>query len=209
MLVLGRKSTGVGINPTVVARAMEQHMMKKSLDRSALTLTAMAALASNAEAHTGFGAAHDILSGLVHPLTGPDHIAAMIAVGILAARLGGRALWLVPGTFLLMMAVGGVAAILGLQVPMIEIGIMASVLVLGMAAVLRINISVSLAAGLAGFFAVFHGVAHAVEMPVDASGITYATGFICATALLHATGIAAARIATKVRQRQFRLSPAP
>ena len=113
----------------------------------------------------------------------------MVAVGLFAARIGGKALWLVPGAFVAMMAAGGFLGISGIEVPFAEIGIAASVIVLGAAVALQANLSTVAAMALAGFFAVFHGHAHGAEMPTAASGVTYALGFILSTALLHGAGV--------------------
>lgn len=141
-------------------------------------------------AHPGPGEATGFVHGFMHPVGGLDHVLAMVAVGLLAAHLGGRSLWLVPAAFMTAMAAGGALGMAGVAVPYAEAGIMLSIVVLGLAAVLRIGMPVSVAMALAGFFAIFHGYAHGAEMPAGASGITYAAGFLAATALLHAAGIA-------------------
>lgn len=115
---------------------------------------------------------------------------AMIAVGMLAAVLGGRALWAVPAAFMTMMAVGAAMAIGEVNLPFVELGISLSVVALGLAVALRLPLPMA-AMGLVGFFAVFHGYAHAAEMPIDASGASYAAGFLAATGILHLAGIAA------------------
>jgi urease accessory protein len=141
-----------------------------------------------ASAHPG----HDsisLVSGFMHPLGGIDHIIAMVAVGLLAARLGGRGLWLVPASFVAAMAAAGLAASLGVQLPYVETGIAVSVLVLGAIVAFRVAMPVAVAVGLVAFFAVFHGFAHGVEMPETASGLLYGLGFVTATALLHGFGI--------------------
>ena len=136
--------------------------------------------------HDAGGFAH----GLVHPLGGLDHVLAMVAVGLYAALLGGRALWLVPGTFVGVTALGGAVGAAGYPLPFVEIGIALSVLVLGLTVALHINLPTLAAMALVGFFAIFHGHAHGAEMPPDASGTAYAVGFMLATALLHCTGVA-------------------
>ena len=150
---------------------------------AALTLIPTAALA-----HPGH--AHGLVQGFAHPLGGIDHILAMVAVGIFAWQLGGRALWLVPASFVLMMAVGGALGTAGVAVPFVEAGIIASVIVLGAAVALRVKTPVAVAVAMVAAFAVFHGHAHGTEMPLDASGALYAAGFMLATALLHMGGIA-------------------
>ncbi|MGE0213876.1 MAG: HupE/UreJ family protein [Parvibaculaceae bacterium] len=157
--------------------------------RAAAALLAVALLPASAFAHTGVGDTGGFAHGFLHPVGGLDHILAMVAVGMFAAHLGGRALWLVPAAFVLMMAVGGAAGVFGVALPFVEIGITASVLVLGLAVAFRWSLPVAAAMALVGFFAVFHGHAHGAEMPVDASGLSYGLGFMLATALLHAVGL--------------------
>jgi urease accessory protein len=155
----------------------------------ALTAATAILLPTAASAHTGAGSAVGFVHGFVHPVSGIDHVLAMIAVGIFAANLGGRALWAVPATFVSVMALGGALGMAGIAVPFVEAGIAASVVVLGLAVALRWQWPVAAAMALVGSFAVFHGHAHGAEMPVDASGFEYAAGFMIATALLHAVGI--------------------
>ncbi len=155
-----------------------------------IALAGVAALVPTvAWAHVGADAASDFMHGFGHPLTGIDHILAMVAVGMFAANLGGRAPWAVPLTFVGVMAVGGALGIAGIEIPFVEAGIAISVIVLGAAVALRWTWSVVGAMALAGAFAIFHGCAHGSEMPVDASGLEYALGFMLATALLHVVGI--------------------
>jgi urease accessory protein len=142
-----------------------------------------------AEAHVGHGEVDGIVHGFMHPIGGLDHMLAMIAVGLLAALIGGRALWMIPAAFMVMMAAGAGLAMAGVEVPFIELGISASVVALGVAVALQIPLPIVAAMAVAGFFAVFHGAAHGAEMPVDASGASYAAGFLAATALLHLGGI--------------------
>ena len=113
----------------------------------------------------------------------------MVAVGAFAARLGGRALWIVPTAFVAMMAVGGLVGMEGIQLPFVETGIALSVVVLGLAVAFQWKLPVAAASALVGLFAIFHGHAHGSEMPVDASGVAYAVGFMLATASLHVAGI--------------------
>lgn len=156
-------------------------------------LAALLALSpSLAFAHPGHGDTVGFSHGFLHPIGGLDHVLAMVAVGIFAANLGGRALWAVPATFVALMAVGGAFGMYGVAVPFVEIGIAASVIVLGGAVALGWkNWPLGAAMALVGFFAVFHGHAHGAEMPADASALTYAAGFMLATTLLHIAGIGA------------------
>ena len=143
---------------------------------------------ATASAHPGHGAA-GLVHGFMHPLGGFDHIIAMLAVGMLAARLGGRALWLVPASFVTAMTVAGFASSTGVALPYAETGIAVSVVALGAVAAFWIAMPVAAAMGLVGFFAVFHGYAHGLEMPETASGLAYGAGFVAATAMLHGVGI--------------------
>ncbi|MGA9046387.1 HupE/UreJ family protein [Sulfuricurvum sp.] len=138
-------------------------------------------------AHTGTGSVSGFGAGFSHPVGGADHILAMIAVGLWAAQMGGRALWAVPLSFVLMMVAG---AAMGIQVPFIEEGILASVLVLGGLIGFGVKMPVMFSSAIVGLFAIFHGTAHGAEMPLNAGGVEYAAGFVLATALLHIGGIA-------------------
>jgi urease accessory protein len=149
------------------------------------------------QAHPLHGESRSFASGLSHPLHGWDHILAMVAVGLWAAQLGGRALWLVPAAFVSLMTMGGILGALGVPVPGVEAGILASVLVLGLliAAAARLPLAASL--GLVGLFAIFHGHAHGTEIPAAASGIPYGLGFVAATAMLHGCGMGLGLLARK------------
>jgi urease accessory protein len=145
--------------------------------------------ATSAEAHVGVGDTHGFVHGFAHPIGGIDHVLAMVAVGLFAAQLGGRALWLVPLAFVSMMGIGGALGVAGIGLPFVEIGIGLSVAVLGVVVAAEAHLPTAAAIALAGLFAVFHGHAHGTEMPETMSGLTYGLGFILATAALHATGI--------------------
>src|SRR5499433_2092487 len=142
-----------------------------------------------ASAHIGTGDTHGFAHGFLHPLSGMDHALAMVAVGLFAAFLGGRALWLVPLSFVSVMALAGIAASAGIKLPFAEIGIGMSIVVLGLAVAFQLSVPTLVAMGLVGFFAIFHGYAHGIEMPQGVSGLFYGAGFICATTLLHAMGV--------------------
>ena len=127
-------------------------------------------------------------AGFVHPFTGLDHLLAMLAVGLWAAQLGGRWIWAVPLAFVGSMALGGALGFAGVRLPFVEPMIAASVLVLGLLVAMRVQLRWS-ALALVGVFAVFHGIAHAIEMPPEGLRIVYVGGFVLATALLHAAGV--------------------
>jgi len=144
---------------------------------------------SLAQAHISPDHTSGAVSGLSHPLLGLDHILAMLAVGLWAAQLGGRATWLVPATFVSLMTVGGALGMTGFALPFVEEGVLVSVLMLGVliAAAARLPLAVSMA--VVGLFAIFHGHAHGTEMQLGPSGLGYGLGFILTTAGLHACGI--------------------
>ena len=152
-----------------------------------LTLVPTAAFA-----HSGHGDVGGLIHGFLHPLGGLDHVLAMVAVGVLAFVLGGRALLLVPLAFVAAMIVGFLVGIGGVGVPFAELGIGVSSIAIAAAAAWGKPMHAGAAMSLVGVFASFHGYAHGAEMPAGAEGLEYALGFILATALLHASGIATA-----------------
>lgn len=145
---------------------------------------------SYASAHIEGGQAIGFITGLMHPLSGLDHVLAMIAVGIWGAQLGNPALWILPVTFPMVMAMGAMMGMLGISLPGIEIGIALSAVLLGTMVVGEIRPKIFVAALLVGFFAIFHGHAHGTELPAGQSGMLYSMGFVVATGFLHAGGIA-------------------
>lgn len=147
-------------------------------------------LAAPAAAHSEGGLAGGFASGFLHPVGGPDHVVAMVAVGLWGAFLGAPSIWLLPVTFPLVMAVGGALGVLGLPLPMVEEGIAASALVLGLMVALAVRPPLWVAAVIVGFFALFHGHAHGTELPEAADAVAYSVGFVIATGLLHLAGIA-------------------
>lgn len=157
--------------------------------RVATSMLLMLAMAVPAMAHTGEELAGGFAGGFLHPLLGPDHIAAMLAVGLWGAFLGAPAIFLLPIVFPLVMAVGGVLGILGVPLPGIEIGIAVSAIVLGLMVALAAKPHIAVAAILVGAFAIFHGHAHGTELPDGANALAYALGFVIATGLLHLAGI--------------------
>lgn len=160
------------------------NIRKISAGIAALALTPGAALA-----HDGHGAG--FAAGLVHPLTGADHLLAMVAVGLWAAGLGGRAVWALPGAFVGALAAGAVAGVAGLALPGVEPGILASVMVLGALAALAVRMPMGVAvAGVAGF-GLLHGLAHGAE--VTGSFAPYAVGFTLTSLALHLAGLGLGR----------------
>ncbi len=156
--------------------------------RLIMTITLMLA-PSVAFAHPGHGESGSLLAGVMHPFSGIDHLLALTAVGLIAAHLGGRALWAVPATFVAVMAVGGIFGVTGVSLPFAEIAIALSVLVFGLVILTGMSPSVLAAMALVGVFAIFHGYAHGAEMPINGSEVLYGIGFVAATALLHGFGI--------------------
>ncbi|MBS0250043.1 MAG: HupE/UreJ family protein [Proteobacteria bacterium] len=147
--------------------------------------------AGPAFAHVGVGPVDTFSHGFMHPLSGIDHVLAMVAVGLFAANLGGAALWLVPSAFVSTMIFGGALGYYGWPLPMVEEGVGASVVVMGLAIAFGVRLPTIAAMALVGLFALFHGHAHGSEgMGLGVAFLPYAAGFVCATALLHIAGIA-------------------
>jgi urease accessory protein len=169
--------------------------------RIAAVAAVLLSLSGTALAHTGHGDTSGFAHGFSHPLGGIDHMLAMMGVGLYAALLGGRPLWLVPATFVGVMGLGGVVGAAGYALPYVEIAIALSVIVLGSAVALRLSLPTLGAMALVGLFAIFHGYAHGTEMPPDASGYAYAAGFLLVTALLHLAGIAVGMLAASLADR--------
>ena len=141
------------------------------------------------EAHTETGTVGGFVAGFLHPLTGLDHIAAMVAVGLWGAYLGAPAMWLLPVIFPMVMAFGGALGVLGVPLPGVETCIALSGIMLGLAVAFAARPPLWVAGVLVGFFAIFHGHAHGTELPHAANAFTYAVGFVVATGLLHLSGI--------------------
>ena len=140
-------------------------------------------------AHTKGGETVGVVSGLLHPVSGPDHVLAMLAVGMWGAQLGAPAIWILPVTFPMVMAFGGMLGLMGLKLPGAEIGIALSAVALGFVVVREARPRLWVAAVLVGFFAIFHGHAHGTELPAGADALLYSIGFVVATGCLHLTGI--------------------
>src|SRR5436305_623300 len=153
-------------------------------------LLALALLASPALAHSETGVAIDFAGGFAHPIFGPDHVVAMVAVGLWGTFLGAPAIWLLPVVFPLVMAMAGALGVLGMPLPGVEIGIAVSAIALGVMVALAATPPIWIAAVMVGAFAVFHGHAHGTELPIGADAIAYSIGFVVATGMLHLTGIA-------------------
>lgn len=179
--------------------------------KSTFAIASVLALAATpALAHPGFVGSSGMAAGIAHPLSGLDHILAMFAVGILAAQAGGRYLWAIPATFVSMMVVGGAAGMGGVALPMVEQGIIGSVILLGLVIAAGSRVPATAALVLTAAAAIFHGHAHGTEIPLGTGGLEYAAGFVISTALLHASGIGAvlavSRSATAMGQMVPRLA---
>jgi urease accessory protein len=133
--------------------------------------------------HAGF------LVGLLHPALGLDHLLAMLSVGILSAQIGGRAMWSVPLTFVVVMTIGSIMGGHNIPIPLVESGIALSVIALGIALAADKNMATAWAMLFVSFFAIFHGHAHGTEMPDVGNPITYGIGFILGTAIIHLAGV--------------------
>ncbi|OWV91738.1 Ni/Fe hydrogenase [Rhizobium sp. N122] len=164
-------------------------MRDGSIRNTGLVVTALLLSAGVAEAHVGTGGASGLAAGFLHPITGLDHVVAMIAVGLWGAQLGKPAIWLLPIGFPLVMAFGGLLGLLGLSLSGVEIGIALSGILLGAAVLAEIRPPLVAAAILVGVFAIFHGYAHGAELPPGENALFFSLGFVIATGLLHATGI--------------------
>ena len=154
-----------------------------------IALIAAALAPAIAFAHEETGQAAGFLAGLLHPVTGVDHVLAMISVGLWGAVLGPPAIWVLPVAFPLVMALGGLMGLLGIPLPGVEIGIALSAIVLGTMVLAEARPPIWLAALIVAVFAVFHGHAHGRELPEGTSALLYSLGFVIATGLLHAVGI--------------------
>ena len=157
---------------------------------AAATLPALVASSVPVHAHVQTGEASGFLTGVGHPVSGLDHVVAMIAVGLWGAQLGAPALWLLPVTFPMMMALGGLVGLLGVPLPGLEVGIAASAVVLGLVVMFALRPPLAVAVALVAVFAIFHGHAHGTELPPAQSALLYSMGFVVATGCLHGVGIA-------------------
>jgi urease accessory protein len=167
--------------------------MTSTLRRAHFRILAVLALVMQfsqvAEAHIRKGEASGFLSGVRHPISGLDHVLAMITVGLWGAQLGAPAIWVLPVAFPMVMALGGMIGLLGIPLPGTEYGIAASMILLGGVVLLELKPPLWAAALLVSFFAIFHGHAHGTELPPDQDGLLYSMGFVCATGCLHGIGV--------------------
>lgn len=176
--------------------------LKKIFAMAALLLTPALAFAHPGHDESG------LLAGISHPLSGIDHLLAMLAVGLWAAQQKGAARWALPVTFVGTMLIGGLLGFEGFALPELESGIAASVFALGLAVALAVRPPLMVAVGATAAFALFHGVAHGLELPEMSSPWAYAAGFVAATAALHAAGYAVVRFLPKAASPLVRVAGA-
>jgi urease accessory protein len=160
------------------------------IDRRIAILLMLAMESQLAFAHTQKGEAVGFLTGFRHPISGLDHVLAMIAVGLWGAQLGNPAIWVLPVAFPMVMAFGGMLALMGVPLPGTEYGIAISAILLGACVLFEFRPPLPVAAILVAFFAIFHGHAHGTELPPGQSALLYSIGFVIATGCLHGVGIA-------------------
>ncbi|MBL0372037.1 HupE/UreJ family protein [Rhizobium sp. KVB221] len=156
--------------------------------RILISLGIFPATAVSAFAHLDPTEHGSLLAGLTHPLSGADHLLAMVAVGLWAAQVGGKARWVIPSAFVSVMAVGFALALAGALLPFVEPAILASVVGLGLLVALAVRLPLASSATIVGAFALFHGYAHGGELGTAAAA-RFGTGFVIATGILHAVGI--------------------
>ncbi len=172
--------------------------VKSSIRTTIYALGIIALSAGSAYAHPGHpGSMMSFGSGFSHPFSGLDHLLAMVAVGLWAAQNKRSALWMLPLAFPLMMVIGALLAMNGLNLPAVETGIAASVAVLGLLIAFAVKLPLWASTTVVSIFAIFHGYAHGSELPHGSSAALYGAGFLLATALLHAAGVAIGAVADK------------
>lgn len=165
-------------------------MSRFSWTRRLVAGTLIVAVALPVAAHVGHGSASSgFYGGFLHPVTGVDHLVAMVAVGLWGAQLASPALWLLPVTFPLVMAVGAFAGLLGFPLPGVEMGVALSGVALGILVAARARLPLWLAMVVVGVFGLLHGHAHGTAMPLAGSPLAFGAGFVLATGLLHLSGI--------------------
>lgn len=175
------------VNPC--RKFLPEHSGAAAMRALASALIAVFVVCEPAFAHVEEGSANGLVSGLLHPIMGPDHLVAMVAVGMWGAQLGAPAIWVLPIVFPVVMAVGGLLGVFGVPLPFIEVGIAVSALLLGLAVAASFRAGLVVTAVLVGVFAIFHGHAHGTELPSSANALSYGIGFVISTGLLHLAGI--------------------
>ncbi|WP_031433346.1 HupE/UreJ family protein [Methylomarinum vadi] len=163
--------------------------MRKVIISRYFSILVLSVISTSALAHTGIASIHGFTDGLVHPWLGMDHLLVMVVIGLWAAKSGGRTFWLLPGAFLSAMVAGAWLSFAGIAVSGAETWVAFSVLALGLLLTLNKRLPTVLATGLVAAFALGHGYVHAAEIGAEADAMTYALGFLTATAVLHALGM--------------------
>jgi urease accessory protein len=171
------------------AHAMKNSIQQAGATRRSFLISFLLLYPLTVFAHQRGGETIGFTSGFWHPISGLDHILAMVAVGMWGAQLGAPAMWVLPVVFPMVMALGGMMGLMGIQLPGIEFCIALSALALGFAVCREARPKLWIAAIVVGVFAIAHGHAHGTELPLGASGVLYSIGFVIATGLLHAIGI--------------------
>jgi urease accessory protein len=169
--------------------SMKNLIQPAGAPRRSLLILGLLLCPLTAFAHQRGGEVIGFASGFWHPISGIDHILAMVAVGMWGAQLGAPAIWVLPVVFPMVMAVGGTMGLMGFKLPGIELCIALSALALGIAVFGEARPKLWISAAIVGVFAIAHGHAHGTELPQGASGVLYSIGFVMATGLLHALGI--------------------
>ncbi|MBS9777546.1 MAG: HupE/UreJ family protein [Gammaproteobacteria bacterium] len=176
-------------------------MFNKLYLKNILVFFAVFCTCSSAFAHGVQGGG--LVNGLVHPVFGIDHLLAMIAIGILSVKNGGKAVFQVPLAFVVFMLIGGVLGMKDISFPPVELGIAASVIILGAMISLPKKLPVALVLLCSGIFGIFHGYAHGAEMPSVAEPLLYAAGFLISTAGLHVAGVLIGMVAKAIPGGEF------
>jgi len=159
-----------------------------------------------ASAHTGLMQTPGMLQGFMHPFSGIDHLLAMLAIGIWAVQLGGMNTWLLPLTFIGIMAASSLLGMAGFNGAYVEAGILFSCVLLAVFITRSTQFSSPVSVLFVACFALFHGISHGGEMSSDLDGFFYMAGFVGATALLHALGIACGMLCRLRSSEQYILS---
>jgi len=171
------------------ANQRRQFSSPRADPRAAVVALMLVTTATPLLAHEQGGQALGFWTGLQHPVSGFDHVLAMVSVGVWGAQLGTPAVWMLPVAFPVVMAFGGFLGLVGVQIPGVEIGIALSAVLLGAVVTLEARPPLVAAAALVSLFAIFHGHAHGTELPPGQNGLTYSMGFVVATGCLHGAGI--------------------
>ncbi|MEQ1545474.1 HupE/UreJ family protein [Methyloglobulus sp.] len=178
----------------------------KTFKNTVLT-AALFGFTTPALAHTGIGATHDFIAGMMHPWQGFDHLLVMFTIGLWGYLLAGKLAWQLPLVFLILMLAGAGLHFAGFTLSFAETWVSLSVVVFGLILVFNPRLSAILATGLVAGFAIFHGYVHAAEIARGADQFGYVVGFLLSTAVLHGLGISTGWLSAKITQ-YIQLRPA-